>query len=264
MIKNFLYFIDKYFDLNLIRKILHFTRLNIYKSKYLFKSKFMSEKERSRSEIVLKSLPYSMAGYQALENCYDMIDYINQKKLEGDVCEFGVAKGGCSLAMALTDRSINNQIKRKFFLFDSFEGLPAPNKEKDFDEKGSIGKAIFPLREGSLESKEDEVRNLFFYKHNFSEEKIILIKGFFEDTAEKFKNNVNEISILRLDGDWYHSVFIPLEFYYDKVNKDGVVIIDDYRTCVGAENALKDFEKKNNIKFDIKHYGKGGAYFFKN
>jgi len=263
MIKKFLYFLDQYFDLNIIRKILHFFRFNVFKIKSFVSYPFNSYEERNKNQIILKSLPFSMAGHQALANCFDMIKYVNNQNLKGDICEFGVARGGCSLAMALTDKLINKQLNRNFFLFDSFAGLPAPNKEKDFDEKGSIGKAIFPLREGSLDSKLEEVEYLFYKKYNFTKNQIIFIKGFFEDTAENFRDNVGEISILRLDGDWYNSVFIPLEFYYEKVVKHGVIIIDDYRTCVGAKKAVQDFEKKINHKFLLKNYGKGGVYFFK-
>ena len=62
--------------------------------------------------------------------------------------------------------------------------------------------------------------------------------------VDNFSENVSEISILRLDGDWYNSVFIPLQFYYEKVVKHGVVIIDDYRTCVGAKKQFKILRKK--------------------
>ncbi len=204
-----------------------------------------------------------MAGTEALENCYEMTQYINENKLKGDICEFGVARGGCSLAIALTERLINKDLNKSIFLFDSFAGLPAPNKEKDFDNHGSIGKALFPLREGSLDSEINEVKNLFYKKFKFSEDRIVFVKGFFEETAERYKDKVGDLSILRLDGDWYHSVYIPLKFYYQKVIRGGVIIIDDYRTCVGAKSAVKDFEKLVSKKFELKNYGKGGVYFFK-
>ena len=48
------------------------------------------------------------------------------------------------------------------------------------------------------------------------------------------------------------------------LNDKGVVIImDDYRTCIEASNAVKDFEMKINTKFKLKNYSKGCVYFFK-
>lgn len=263
MLKKTLYYLDKYIDLNILRKFLHFYRFFFFKLKSLIQSPFLTDYQNEKNKIILKSLPYSMAGVQALDNCYEMTNYINKANLKGDICEFGVAKGGCSLAIALTERLLNNELKKNIFLFDSFAGLPAPNKEKDFDNKGSIGKAMFPLREGSLDSKMEEVQDLFYNKYDFPKDKIIFVKGFFEETAQNYKDKVQSLSILRLDGDWYHSVYIPLELYYEKLMPKGVVIVDDYRTCIGAENAVKDFEKKIKTKFEIKNYGKGGIYFFK-
>jgi O-methyltransferase len=263
MINKILYFLDKYIDLNIIRKFLHFFRYVYFKIKSLIEVPFIDKKKREKNKIIFQSLPYSMAGHKALENCFDMTVYVNKKNLIGDICEFGVARGGCALAIALTDRQINKELSRKIFLFDSFEGLPAPDEKKDFDERGIIGKAIFPLRKGSLNYKVKEVKYLFYKKFNFNKDKIIFVKGFFEKTAKDTKDKVGDISILRLDGDWYNSVFIPLVFYYEKVTKGGVIIIDDYRTCIGASNAIKDFEMKINTKFKLKNYSKGGVYFFK-
>jgi hypothetical protein len=263
MIKKILYFLDLYFDLNIIRKLLNFFRHVCFKIKSLIEGPLVNKERREKNKIILECLPYSMAGYQALENCYDMTSYINKKNLIGDICEFGVARGGCALAIALTDKLINKELSRKIFLFDSFEGLPAPDNKKDFDERGSIGKVIFPLRKGSLDYKINEVKNLFYKQFNLNKNKIIFIKGFFEKTAKDSEDKVGDLSILRLDGDWYSSIFIPLVFYYEKVVKGGVIIIDDYRTCVGASNAVKDFEMKINTKFKLQNYSKGGVYFFK-
>ena len=263
MISKILYFLDQYIDLNIIRKLLHFFRYFYFKIKSLIEVSFVDKNRRKKNNIILQSLPYSMAGHEALENCFDMTSYINQKNIIGDICEFGVARGGCALAIALTDKLINKELSRKIFLFDSFEGLPAPDKKKDFDELGAIGKAIFPLRKGSLNCKIEEVKSLFYKKFNFKKNKIIFVKGFFEKTAKDNKDKVDDLSILRLDGDWYNSIFIPLVYYYEKVSKGGVIIIDDYRTCIGAANAVKDFEMKINTKFKLKNYSKGGVYFFK-
>jgi O-methyltransferase len=263
MIKKILYFLDEYIDLNVLREILHQYRFFIFKIKYIIQSLLLSDKQKKKKKIILNSLPYSMAGIEALDNCYEMTNYINKRNLKGDICEFGVAKGGCSLAIALTERLINNKLKRNIFLFDSFAGLPAPSIEKDFDNQGSIGKVLFPMKKGSLASEMKEVQDLFYNKYNFPKNKIIFIKGFFEETAKNYKNKIGNLSMLRLDGDWYYSVYIPLKFYYKKLVSGGVIIVDDYRTCVGAKNAVKDFGEQINTKFDIKNYGKGGIYFLK-
>jgi hypothetical protein len=262
-IKKILKFSDNYIDLQKVRNIIFVKNFLFYYIKYITFFLFLTKKKKIKSKIILNSFPYSMAGVPALENCYDMINYINKKKIIGDICEFGVAKGGSSLVMALTEIYINKFSKRIFFLFDSFEGLPAPDLKKDFDSEGSIGSVLTPIKQGSLYSNLEEVKKLFYEKFNLPKNKIIFIKGFFNITVKKYKKKINKISILRLDGDWYHSVFLPLKFYYPKVSKGGVIIIDDYNTCVGAKNALDDYQKNIKKNFKLHKYSKGGVYFFK-
>ena len=204
-----------------------------------------------------------MAGEKALENCVNSVKYINKKNIPGDICEFGVAQGGAALALCLADKYYKNNSKRNFFLFDSFEGLPKPNPKLDFNKHGLIGKALFPLEEGTLFSDYINTKNLFFKKNNFSKKKIFFVKGFFEKTAKNNFKKIKKISILRLDGDWFDSVYIPLTIYYSKVSKGGIIIIDDYLTCVGAKRAVSKFLKKNKIHIKKKYYGKGGMYFIK-
>ena len=69
-----------------------------------------------------------MGGSKALENAYDMIRYVDKNKIEGGIIECGVAEGGTSAMMALTNR-IGNFQTRNLYLFDSFEGLPSPTSE---------------------------------------------------------------------------------------------------------------------------------------
>ena len=185
-----------------------------------------------------------MAGEEALKNCIENIKYIEKKNIPGDICEFGVAKGGTSLAMILANIYITKNISRKFFLFDSFSGLPKPNKLLDFDKKGYIGKALFPLKEGSLQSNYIVTKKLFYNQFNLAKNKIIFIKGFFEKTAKKNYSKISSISILRLDGDWFNSVYIPLKTYFPKVAKGGIVIIDDYRM---SSNSLMCLAKHSSV-----------------
>lgn len=263
LLKKILKFLDNYIDLQILRNIIFLKNFLFHYIKYIIFFLFLTKKKKIKNKIILDSFPYSMAGVRALENCYNTINYINKKKIIGDICEFGVAKGGSSLAMALTEININKFSKRIFYLFDSFEGLPAPDLNKDFDSQGSIGSVLTPIKEGSLYSNLKKVENVFYERFNFSTKKIIFVKGFFNITAKKYAKKIKKISILRLDGDWYHSIFLPLKYYYPKVSKGGVIIIDDYNTCIGAKNALNDYQKKKSQKFNLLKYSKGGVYFFK-
>lgn len=54
--------------------------------------------------------------------------------------------------------------------------------------------------------------------------------------------------MLRLDGDWYASTKICLEYLYNKVEIGGVVIIDDYYTYEGCRKAVNEFWILKGIK----------------
>ena len=112
-----------------------------------------------------------------------------------------------------------------YYLFDSFEGLPASGdiildaylkrgndngfyKANDEDLRFEIRRLAEMLRRPDLPSR--------FH----------IIKGYFEDTVPKHR--ADAIAILRLDGDLYSSTKVVLDSLYDNVSPNGWVIIDDY------------------------------------
>jgi hypothetical protein len=156
--------------------------------------------------------------------------------------ECGVARGGCLALMKHV--SVNNKI----FGFDSFEGMPditdedlgTYNKSDIYTGFGKVGDNL----SGGIENVYHTFKTL-----NLDMENVFLVKGFFNDTLNIQKNidNIGEIAILRLDGDWYESTKICLEKLYDKVITGGLVIIDDYGHWVGSKRATDEFRIKNNI-----------------
>jgi hypothetical protein len=58
---------------------------------------------------------------------------------------------------------------------------------------------------------------------------VTLIKGFFHNTLiPENIDNIGEIAVLRLDGDWYESTMTCLKHLFPKVVKGGLIILDDY------------------------------------
>jgi predicted O-methyltransferase YrrM len=95
---------------------------------------------------------------------------------------------------------------------------------------------------------------------------VILVKGFFQDTLQIQENidNIGEIAVLRLDGDWYDSTKICLEKLYDKVIDGGVIIIDDYGHFIGAKRATDEFREKYNIRSPLIKTDYTEYYWIKN
>jgi len=65
-------------------------------------------------------------------------------------------------------------------------------------------------------------------------------KGWFKDVFNE-KLKISKIAILRLDGDWYDSTILSLNFFYSKVSINGVIIINDYFAWEGCAKVVHDF-----------------------
>lgn len=70
-----------------------------------------------------------------------------------------------------------------------------------------------------------------------------IIKGWFDKTLPQFKPS-QEILVLRLDGDWFDSTLICLEYLFPYMAKDGIIILDDYYTWDGCSKAVHYFLSK--------------------
>lgn len=154
------------------------------------------------------------------------------RSIEGCVVECGVWRGGMISAISkiLGD-------KRKYYLFDSFEGLPSARKIDG---------------ESALRWQRDKNSLLYFnnckVEEKYAREAMALsgvnnykiIKGWFSKTLQNVKFNHN-IAILRLDADWYEPTMECLVALYDHVVRGGIVIIDDYYTWDGCSKAVHKF-----------------------
>ena len=70
--------------------------------------------------------------------------------------------------------------------------------------------------------------------------------------------------MLHIDADWYDSVKVVLDTFYDKVIPGGFVVLDDYGLWQGCGQAVKDFIVERSIKdVVVKPIGRDGAYFQK-
>lgn len=232
----------------------------VYSITSILRFPFFSEKERKKNYLTRMLLPFTMGGYRALENAFDVTTLIEEDQIPGDIVECGVAQGGTAAMLALSSDLYGRQ-KRSFWYFDSYEGLPLPTDE---DYKGaSAGQFIQPLNEGDCLGTVEQVSGLLFDRLGLEKERVTLVKGWFQDTVFANRDQLGAIAILRLDGDWYESTKIPLEGFYDKISPGGAVIIDDYATCFGSEKAVEEFLSERNISVTLHPDGRGGAWFRK-
>lgn len=60
-----------------------------------------NKKKNLRSDLTFKLLPYTMGGYKALENAFNVIDLIEENKLDGVIIECGVAEGRTAAMLSM-------------------------------------------------------------------------------------------------------------------------------------------------------------------
>lgn len=155
----------------------------------------------------------------------------NLTNVPGDIAECG-SRHGRSARFIL--ESLDNSVKRQFFVFDSFEGLSEPNKEDNIGKGPAIWKA------GDLATP---VEN---FRHNLKDhmDKITIHQGWIPDHFHKVADK--KFALVHIDVDLYKPTLDSLEFFYDRVVPGGIIIGDDYgsESCPGAKKAFDEFFAK--------------------
>ena len=196
--------------------------------------------------------PYSLVDRKGLLATYDLATEIERKTIEGSFVECGVARGGCSALMAII--AARRGKNRKTWLFDSFEGLPEPTGD-DLEHGGLV--------KGSCLGTYNEVDSLLFSKLALDRNNVFMVKGWFEDTLPEHRDNIEAISLLRLDADWYESTKCCLENLYDNVVAGGYIVIDDYGALPGCKKAVDEFLKEHGINAELTPVNWTIHYFIK-
>jgi O-methyltransferase len=197
---------------------------------------------------------FSMVGVARMRNFRSLLERVLAEDVPGDIVETGVWRGGASI-MAKAVLHAHGDTRRRVFLADSFEGLPPPNG------------VAFPADEGStfheykeLAVSEEQVKENF-RRLGLLDERVITVRGWFRDTMPTFP--VSQIAILRLDGDMYESTIDPLNALYDKISRNGWIIVDDYLWIDACKRAVHDFLDGRGLKAEITHIDGVGVFFQK-
>jgi hypothetical protein len=194
---------------------------------------------------------YAYSTLDTLYNSFLLSLFVVKNDIEGDLVECGVAAGAQIAAFDLGLKY--GKSTRRIHLFDSFEGIPLAGP-KDTQQPG-IGNISHDVNVGSEEllktsgvsahTLKGVEYNLFHLGVNI--ENLVFHKGWFQHVLPKVKDQIEKISILRLDGDLYESTLVCLENLYPKVVSGGFVIIDDYYSLEGCQRAVHEYFDKHNL-----------------
>jgi O-methyltransferase len=151
-------------------------------------------------------------------------------------------------------------------LFDSFLGLPEPRAEVDGalavrEADGRSTGALKPVGIGAVPL--DEAQQLLEKEVKYPAHLIKFHVGWFQQTLPCDADEIEQIALLRIDGDWYDSTKVCLDYLYSKVCRNGVIVIDDYGHYDGCRRAVTEFLTKLKEPIMLHHIDYSGRYWIK-
>lgn len=176
-------------------------------------------------------LSHSMMGRKRMDSLHACLDIVRSGNVAGDLMECGVWRGGGCIFMAGYLKA-HDMEGRRVLAADSFEGLPQPNHEKDA--KLDLSKEKVPELAIAQETVEEN-----FALYDLHDANVVFLKGWFRGTLPTAP--VDQLALLRLDGDLYESTMDALAALCDKVAKGGIVIVDAFKALSVCEQAVRDF-----------------------
>ncbi len=179
----------------------------------------------------------TMIGMKRLDNIQSCLDTIIDEKIKGDVIECGVWRGGASIFMKAYFQ-VHGIRDRNVWLADSFQGVPSSTYEQD--KIVDMSQATFPGLAIPLSVVKEN-----FQKYDITLENVHFLEGWFKDTL--FNAPIDQLSVLRMDGDLYESTWDILVALYEKVNVGGFIIVDDYGALPQCKEAIHEFRNQNGI-----------------
>lgn len=197
---------------------------------------------------------HTMVGIKRLDNLQNCLESVIRENIPGAFLEAGVWRGGCCiLAKAIFQAS--GQTNRKVYLADSFQGLPKPDTV-NFPQDSTLDLSIYPELAVSMEQVKAN-----FARYGLLDETVCFLPGWFKDSLPQAQ--IDNLAVLRLDGDLYESTMISLQSLYAKLAVGGYVIIDDYGAFEQCRNAVHDFRASQAIDAPITMVDWTGAFWRK-
>jgi len=200
----------------------------------------------------------TMSSRNRLDNIQFCIEACLAQGVPGDVAECGAWRGGAGILMrgVLAAHAVTD---RKVWVADSFQGLPLP-PVNSVDE----GMYNFPQVVESAHFQVDLAQvQANFARYGLLDEQVRFLPGWFHETLPNAP--IEQLAVLRLDGDYYESTLVTLEALYPKVAVGGYVIIDDWglEQICGEKEAVLEYRLGYEISDEIIPIDYHSAYWRK-
>ncbi len=230
--------------------------------------------EVAAKEVIAVVRPYTMCHDATLITLFRQVVHCEKYDIPGALVECGVWKGGAAGLMARANLACGKE-RRDLHLFDSFQDICEPDESVDGERAlcdvrryagaaaGTSG-ALTPIPggydafggPGTLEGNRHLLEDIINYDPGY----IHYHKGWFQETVPASSADIGDIAILRIDGDWYHSVKVCLAYLYPKVVSGGFTIVDDYRYYEGCTKAVDEYREEHGISAFLHHADYSSKY----
>lgn len=178
---------------------------------------------------------YSMLHIPAFYNMFTSLKYISENSIQGDIVECGCFLGGSSLFLLMMCDYFGLE-NRNIFIYDTFYGFPSEEKDKFYDKEFLSS----DFSDGSINFRQAFERNI---SRHADLKRIAVIEGKVEETLSVPPSC--ELSLLRLDTDFYNSTKVELEVLYPLLRSGGVLIVDDFGSFEGSRRATEEYFAAN-------------------
>lgn len=169
-----------------------------------------------------------MRDVRTFDNKFELLDFCIQESGEGHILEFGVYKAQTLNYMA------KNYPDRRFFGYDTFEGLP-------------------------------ETWRTGFFKGHFDVEElpntpsnVSLVKGLFSETLPEQKQELGEVALIHIDCDLYSSTKAVFNEIGNIADSGTIIVFDEYFNYPGWEDgeykAFQEFIEDKDLDFQYLGY----------
>jgi O-methyltransferase/8-demethyl-8-(2,3-dimethoxy-alpha-L-rhamnosyl)tetracenomycin-C 4'-O-methyltransferase len=195
---------------------------------------------------------HSMIGNARMTNLRGIAEFVLENHVPGDFIETGVWRGGACILMRAILKAYGDT-GRRVWVADSFCGLPAPKPGL----AGDSGDQHHTFSELIVSSK--QVRSNFA-SYDLLDDQVQFLEGWFSETLRTAP--IEQLAILRLDGDMYESTMDALGALFDKVVPGGFVIVDDFGAVAGCRQAILEFRASRGIT-DVMHDIDGFGSFWR-
>jgi len=188
----------------------------------------------------------TMVTPDRIQNLTRLAQSVEDNQIPGDFIECGVYKGGTAALLART--ATHSRLPRTLWLFDVFTGMP-PSTDVDGPEARSWV--------GNLKSSAVRVERLL-RRTGADLSRVRIVPGLFQQTLPTVR--IPQIALLNIDADWYESVKLCLDTFYDAVASRGFVSFDDYHAWPGCRLAVDEFFQSRGLTFPLHRVGEASWF----